>query len=213
MLGALFATAGSAVELDDLVTIVAPLVGLVEPTRVVALATDTTADRAQPDSPEFDHGDASHSASDLTPEQRAELREQLALLWRLVVALKLDYRRPYLLNPPAADGTRGEIDVWVLHGIAGVAEIGSVLALTLEDYARLWPALEMAADDRAELPELAGDAEHFAMLYKYLPISDGAIGTLMALAAQQVINRRNLALKALRQGLVAALGGDAGKAR
>ena len=177
LLGALFAALGGPAELDDVVGIVARLIGLVEPV----------------------------AANALTPEAQLELREQLALLWQLIRALKLDYRRPYVLNPPAADGTRGDIGVLVEHGVARISDIGSVLALTDKEFGHLWNVLDLAPEDRRELAELATLTEHFAMLYKYLPISDGLIGAIMALDAQQVINRRNLALRALKQGLTNSL--------
>lgn len=192
---ALFAALGGPATLDEVVGIVAQLIGLVEPEAVAPPAHD---DDSSESAPGLDD-----AAATLTPEALLSLREQLALLWQSIRALKLDYRRPYVLNPPAADGTRGEIGVLVEHQVARIADIGHALALTQAEFDRLWLTLELEPDDRTELAELTTVTEHFAMLYKYLPISDSEIGALMAIDPQQVINRRTLALRALRQALAA----------
>lgn len=193
LLTAVFALAGGPIEIDDLVSVLMRALGLAEPKRIEPRRTLDERDDALP---EVEAADVAP-----TPEELADLREQLAILWRLIVALRLDWRQPYLLNPPGADGQRGEIDVFVAHGIARLTDLERAFELTGAHYESLWRALDLATEDRVELASLAAPIEHFAMLYKYLPLADALIGELMGLAAQQVVNRRNSALASLRKSL------------
>lgn len=193
LLAAVFDAAGGPIEIDELVGVVARVLGVTEARRVEPRA-----------SPEDDDAEEAQIAADApTPAELAELREQLALLWQRIVALRVEWRQPYLLNPPAADGGRAEIDVFVAHGIARLADLERATELAAAQYAIAWRTLLLSEADREELALLATPIERFAMLYKYLPLADTLIGELMGLAAQQVVNRRNLATASLRKSMSA----------
>ena len=83
-------------------------------------------------------------------------------MWHAVCRLKPDYRCAYLLNIPAPGKSRGDIEVFVLNGIASVAEIGAALGLSDAQFEILWGALELDAADRAILFKVQRDLERWA---------------------------------------------------
>jgi DNA-directed RNA polymerase specialized sigma24 family protein len=200
LLGGMLASAGGPVEIDDAVGIVAGAIGLVETARPVydgaGDATDSEEEATSPESPD---------ESALTPEEMAQLRELLALIWRLVGGLQMGYRRPFVLNPPAVQGERLDLALFVEHGTIRIVDIGRLLALTLSDYGVLWTHVDLPAADRVEAASLSELDEHAAMLFKQLPIADRSIGALMGVPAQTVINRRNQGRVVLERELVRAL--------
>jgi DNA-directed RNA polymerase specialized sigma24 family protein len=194
LLDALFERLGGPVEIDDLVGVVAALIGLKE-------------DRVE--SVDEDPGDEDEPAHELAdadgrrPDRDFELRSTLTRLWVAIRALKFDYRCAYLLNIPGPGKSRGDIEVFVLHGVATITEIGATLALTEKHYQVLWVDFALEPEDRVELAQLATLDEHFCLLWKYLPIADASIGRVLGLEQQQVINRRMLAMRELARALTA----------
>lgn len=185
LLGALFEHAQAPLVLDDLV-------------RVVALLLDLQEDRVESLSGSDEDGDFDPADSETPgPERRAEIRAMLRQLWGAVRALRPDYRLAYLLNIPGAGKTRGDIEVFALHGIATMAEIAAAIGLDAAQYRRLFAALPLSDADRAEAAACGDELEHFALLWRQLPLPDAAIATLLGLEQQQVINRRMLALREL----------------
>jgi len=196
LLDALLTRLGGPVTLDDAVSMIAVLIGLKED-RLESL--DDASDEGDA------HGIDIEDEDGPRPERIHEMRSMLAALWLAICALKHDYRCAYLLNIPGAGKTRGDIEVFVLQGIASLVEIGTALALTPEQFEAAWRELELDPDDRADLATLASSEEYFCLLWKYLPLADLLIGRLLGLEQQQVINRRMLALRELAR----ALGGPA----
>lgn len=186
LLDALFARLGGPTSVDDLVGAVADLIGLRED-RIESLDED-----AGDDAPLDELADSAPR-----PDQRVELRQQLARLWAGVLALEPEYRCAYLLNIPGPGKSRGDIEVFAMQGIASVVEIGAALGLASPQYGLLWTALDLEPDDRDELARLDTAEECFCLLWKYLPLADALIGRMLGLEPQQVINRRMFAMRKL----------------
>jgi RNA polymerase sigma factor (sigma-70 family) len=191
LLAALFGRLGGPVGLDDLVGIVAELIGLAEE------RVDSLDEEPGEDMPARELADREGAP----PDRTVELRRALARLWAAVRALKPDYRVAYLLNIPGPGKSRGDIDVFPLNGVASIAEIGAAIGLTDGQFRTLWDGLELAAGDRGELASLATPEAQFCLLWKYLPLPDALIGRVLGLEPQQVINRRMLALRELARAL------------
>jgi DNA-directed RNA polymerase specialized sigma24 family protein len=185
LLGALFEQAQAPLVLDDLV-------------RVVALLLDLQEDRVESLSGSDEDGDLDPADTETPgPERRAEIRAMLRQLWGAVRALRSDYRLAYLLNIPGAGKTRGDIEVFALHGIASIEEIAAAIGLDAAQYQRLFAQLPLNDCDRMAAAACSDGLEHFALLWRQLPLPDAAIGALLGLEQQQVINRRMLALREL----------------
>jgi len=189
LLGALFEQAQAPLVLDDLV-------------RVVAVLLDLQEDRIESLSGSDEDGDLDPADTEAPgPERRAEIRAMLRRLWGAVRALRPDYRLAYLLNIPGAGKTRGDIEVFALHGIASIEEIAAAIGLDAARYQRLFAELPLDDADRTAAAACGDDLERFALLWRQLPLPDAAIGTLLGLGQQQVINRRMLALRELARML------------
>jgi DNA-directed RNA polymerase specialized sigma24 family protein len=185
LLGALFEQAQAPLVLDDLVRVVALLLDLQED-RVESLS-------GSDEDNDFDPADTETPG----PERRAEIRAMLRQLWGAVRALRPDYRLAYLLNIPGAGKTRGDIEVFALHGIASIEEIAAAIGLDAAQYQRLFAQLPLNDADQAVAAACSDELERFALLWRQLPLPDAVIGTLLGLEQQQVINRRMLALREL----------------
>ncbi len=193
LLDALFTKLGGPVGLDDLVALTARLIGLKED-RVESLdqGNDDDDDAASDDT---------EDTQTLTPDRQAELNSTLRQLWSAVCKLKTDYRYAYLLNIPGPGKSRGDIEVFALHGIASIAEIGERLALNDSQYQTIAEHVELDADDAADLARATDSQARFYVLWKYLPLADSVIARLLGLEQQQVINRRMLAMRELARTL------------
>ncbi len=185
LLGALFEQAQAPLGLDDMV-------------RVVAVLLDLQEDRVESLSGSGEDGDLDPADTETPgPERRAEIRAMLRQLWGAVRALRPDYRLAYLLNIPGAGKTRGDIEVFALHGIASIEDIAAAIGLDAAQYQRLFDELPLSDADRAAAAACGSELERFALLWRQLPLPDAAIAALLGLGQQQVINRRMLALREL----------------
>lgn len=186
------------VAVDDMVAVTVELLGLRED-RFESL---DDADDAAPSMAIAD--DAQHQ-----PEAVAQTRSLLRQLWGAVLLLKPDYRRAYLLNLPGPGKVRADLEVFVMHAVASMADIETALGLAPDQYRQLLAALELQAGEGFELERCRTSRELFCLLWRHLPLPDGLIGQLLGLQPQQVINRRMLAMRELAR-LVAHRGGKPG---
>jgi hypothetical protein len=124
------------------------------------------------------------------PDQEAETRELLELLWAEIEQLPRYQRIALLLNFTLAGG---ESEIFVFYGVAGLRRIGRTLELNDEHYARWWSRLP--ADE--DLP--ASDDEKFAALWESLPLDDLTIAGMLDTTRQNVINLRSSALKRIQR--------------
>jgi hypothetical protein len=173
LLTALFKELGAPLTLDDLVALVTALFGL----------SDENVTPPPPLSPPG-------------PESQTEMRETLRWLWRAIVQLQPRQRIAYLLNPSG-----GELDVFPWHGIASISDIGKSLALTAEQYERLWASLPLDESIHHQVQVLRTPEEKFALLWKFLPLEDTLIAQVLHANRQQVINLRRVARDRLQQQL------------
>jgi RNA polymerase sigma factor (sigma-70 family) len=187
LLDALFKRLNGPIALDDLIAVTVYLVGLKED-RVESIDDDE----------EMDEGIADSS---LTPAEVAEMRSALARLWVAITKLKTDYRCAYLLNVPGPGKSRAEIEVFVINGIASIAQIGETIALDDSQFRIASAGLELEDEDRAAIELLRTPREQFFLLWKYLPLADLLIGRMLGLGQQQIINRRMLAMRELARAM------------
>lgn len=192
LLDALFTSVGAPTSVDDLVGAVAELVGLKEE-HLESL------DEEDDDSPDLEPA----GSEDDRPDRRAEIKSALVELWGAIGRLKTDYRCAYLLNIPGPGKSRGDIEVFPLHGIATIADIATALALNDRQYQIAWELLELGDDDLKDLARLSTPEEKFCLLWKHLPLADITIGRMLGLDRQQVINRRMLAMRELARAMAA----------
>jgi|GEM_PF-1789885 len=179
LLDAIFNATECPVELDDLVNLVAELIGVKdEAAQVRSLVADDDDERPDYDPP----------ATELTPEEMAWLRQFLRRLWAEIGALRPLQRVAYLLNFTDAEG---DVDVFPRNEVAARSEIGRAINLTVEQFLILWGELELDEHTRAGASELATDDERFAFAWLHLPLFDSIIAKVIDGKRQQVINLRN----------------------
>jgi RNA polymerase sigma factor (sigma-70 family) len=123
------------------------------------------------------------------PDEEAEWREFLNLLWAEIEQLPPLQRIAYLLNFTSADG---ELELFLVYGAATIRRIGAVLQLTEDHFARAWMDLQLSEEERRRA-SLAGYDERFALLWQRLPLADTTIARMLGTERQKVINLRKAA--------------------
>lgn len=189
LVAAIFDWLGHAIGFDQLVGIVLTLRRIEEPTLIV----------------EEDNEDArplSERLSDATPlpEEESKWRQFLEKLWAEIEQLPPFQRIAFLLNFTAGEGA---LEIFWLYGVASVRRIGATVQLSDEQFLRVWndPALDEAVKKQAV--KLSSYDEKFALLWRYLPLSDLTIARLIGTERQKVINLRKSAGARLARRLVA----------
>ena len=146
-----FLRIGGAVEFDELVGMVAFLWGVDDP----APATELSA--------------AEIESANTDPNQRLEMQQWVAELWKQICALPRSQRVALLLNLRTS-GAGSAAALFPLTGVASIRQIAD--------------ALEFPADD-------------FAAIWNLLPMEDLAIAEELGVTRQQVINLRKSARERL----------------
>jgi len=136
------------------------------------------------------------------PRQDKEVEGQqlieryLKRLWKGIEELTWRQRIAYLLNFRVADYG---VELFRDYGIATMRQIGALLQLSDEHFARLWPELGEEAICYAE--RLRSYDEKFALLSKHLPLNDNLIAKMLGTERQNVITHRHNARENLSQNL------------
>jgi hypothetical protein len=185
LLHSIFNWTGQPIELDDLVNIVADLMGIQD--AALSIEGDNEDSKGLVDT-EPDRG--------RTPEQEGHWAEFLRHLWAAIRDLGPNHRLAYLLNLTDAEG---DIQIFISKGVATISDIGRVLQLTNEHFEKLWRRLQLNDDERTFVQPSASYDERFAVVWKHLPLDDNAIAELIGGARQQVINLRKSARLQLRR--------------
>lgn len=128
------------------------------------------------------------------PDHYAEWREFLRTLWGQLERLPRLHRLAYLLNFTAADG---RLELFPVHKVATIAQIGAALQITNEEFARAWEAIPLTT--RCERY-----GEKFALLWQLLPLPDAVIAHMLRIDRQKVINLRKAAGARLSREIAAA---------
>lgn len=177
----------SPVPLDDLIAIVAPVVGLEDvPDAVQDGDGDSGEDGFDPD--------ALRSAEP-TPEAHWRARERLQLYWAAILRLLVWHRVAFLMNH-----REGDLEALPLYGVATLEQIGDALELTDTQFAALASQLGVAPPSAS-----ASAGVRFLFFWKYLPLEDNIIAVLLQATRAQVISYRNKARERLQRMLRAEL--------
>jgi hypothetical protein len=134
-LRAVFAVAGAPLRVDDLVDVVAPIVG-------VALAQPHQDDRASETLEQIADPRASAVAA-------VDDLEHLRALWDQIVELPLRQRHALLLNLRDTSN-EGAIELFPLTGTASIRRIADALEIEHTAFAALWPRLPLEDREIAE---------------------------------------------------------------
>jgi RNA polymerase sigma factor (sigma-70 family) len=138
-LAAIFNHLGSPIEFDELVGVVASLLGIREqPIESLSDDENAVAYRA--------------TASEPDPAWHVEKRIFLQRLWEEVQELPLNQRAALLLNLKDAEG-RGCIALFPATGIASLRELAQALEVSLDKFAEVWNELPL---EDAKIAELLG---------------------------------------------------------
>lgn len=121
-------------------------------------------------------------------ERRQSVERHLRHRWIVIEDMKPLQRIVYLLNFRIADCG---VELFQDYGIATMEEIGAILQLSDESFARIWAELGEEAHPRAELQKSYD--EKFALLWQHLPLNDNIIARMLGTERQKVINLRRFA--------------------
>lgn len=135
------------------------------------------------------------------PDHYAEWREFLRALWGQLERLPRLHRLAYLLNFTAADG---RLELFLVHNVTTVAQIGAALQITNEEFARAWEASPVTAEMRQRATRCERYGEKFALLWQLLPLPDAVIAHMLRIDRQKVINLRKAASARLSREILAA---------
>jgi hypothetical protein len=124
------------------------------------------------------------------PDEVAEWNEFLKRLWVEIEQLPRLQRIAYLLNFTSGDG---QLELFWNHGVVGIPGIGAVLQLTEDQFITIWSELGLNGEERRRVDEAASYDEKFALLWMYLPLTDGIIAKIIGAQRQKVINLRKAA--------------------
>ena len=182
LLEGVFQYAGGPLPLDDLIAIVAPVVGMED----IQDLDDGE------DSDEESHDLSGLSSRDPGPFSMWLTAERLKLYWAAVLRLLVWHRCAYLLNI-----RDGDLEALPLYGVATLEQIGDSLEFTDAHFARLSRELAAGEDD----PTRSGCGRRFLFFWKYLPLEDNVIGVVLEVTRAQVISYRNKAKERLKRML------------
>jgi hypothetical protein len=182
LLEGIFQYAGGPIPVDDLIAIVAPVVGMED----VANLDD------------WDDGDdeandlSMLSSRDPSPYSVWLTCERLKLFWAAVLRLLVWHRVAYLLN-----NRDGDLEALPLYGVATLEQIGEALEFTDAHFGRL--SAELAVKEATAAQGSGGG--RFLFFWKYLPFEDNVIAAVLGVTRTQVISYRNKARERLKRML------------
>jgi len=188
LLESVFMYVDGPVALDDLIAIVAPIVG-------------------QEDLPDADHGDDPDdegrdfnvlASTDPSPYSTWLTSERLKLYWAAVLKLLVWHRVAYLLN-----NREGDLEALPLYGVATLEQIGDALELTEKQFAHLGRELgvQEMPPDKLDKPTKLSGGRRFLLFWKYLPLEDNVIAAVLEVTRAQVISYRSKAKDRLKRML------------
>jgi len=173
---------GGPLPLDDLIAIVAPVVGMED----IQNLDDSE------DSDEESNDLSGLNSRDPGPYSMWLTAERLKLYWAAVLRLLVWHRCAYLLNI-----RDGDLEALPLYGVASLEQIGDSLELTDAHFTRLGRELAAGEDD----PTPSGCGRRCLFFWKYLPLEDNVIGVVLEVTRAQVISYRNKAKERLKRML------------
>jgi len=176
---------GGPLELDDLVAIVSPLVGVAD---IPESARDDDPDEA---------GAEAIPSSGPSPYSAWLTCERLKLFWAAFLRLLPWHRVSYFLNIREWDPM-----CLPMYGIATVEEIGRALELKPEQYQLLAQELGLTS---APPGTGADGGAHFVRFWNHLPLDDNLIAKVLGVSRAQVIGYRDKAKGRLARSLRASL--------
>jgi hypothetical protein len=132
-----------------------------------------------------------------TADQVVELKELTACVWAAVRGLPPARRAAYLLNLPRGDG----LFTFVTHGAVSLRGIGQALALTPEQYERIWRHIPLDERERVIVARCANDEERFAFLVQRVPLKDAVIGAALGIGDDAVPALRSKAKAEIRRAV------------
>jgi hypothetical protein len=148
--GAIFKSVGCAIELDDLVSLVADLQGI----RSVEFESVQTDDDEEGDDP---YAGLADKGGDIVNE--LEQRRYVERLWKEICELPARQRAALLLN--LRDDKGGDvIALFPMLGVASLRRIAEALELEAEEFAKLWHDLPLDDATIAEPPGTRQAAGH-----------------------------------------------------
>jgi len=189
LLEEVFMQIDSPIELDSLVSLLANFFGIKDeaPQSITKDEDDTEAYQA------FDL-----PSPTLLQDKSLEFREFLLKIWEAISLLKHNQRIAYLLNCTDADG---DLQLFVLNGIASIVEIGRKLELTDEQFAILWSEIDVDERLKENAKTLTDYDEKFCFLWIHLPLMDSLIAKMLGSQRQNVITLRYRAREVLLKKL------------
>jgi hypothetical protein len=132
-----------------------------------------------------------------TAHEAVELQELTARAWAAVRRLAPARRAAYLLNLPRGDG----LFTFVTHGAVSLRDIGHTLALTPEQYERIWQHIPLDERERVVAAQCASNDERFALLVRRVPLRDAVIGAALGVDDEAVPALRSKAKAAIRRAV------------
>jgi DNA-directed RNA polymerase specialized sigma24 family protein len=186
LLDGVFQYVEGPLPLDDLVSIVSPVLGISEMVRASHLENDEE-DVAVVDTV---------PSADANPHSKWLHQERLKLFWGAVQQLLPWHRSAYLLNLRADD-----LDALPYYGIASVQQIGDSLELKANQLDTIWAELPLESAMRQAAAQSRDPFERFAILWKCMPLEDTTIAKLLGVTRPQVIGYRNKAKERLARNL------------
>lgn len=182
LLEGVFQFVGGPLPVDDLIAIVAPVVGM-----------EDIPDLDDSEDVEEEGSDlATLSSRDPGPYSAWLTAERLKLYWGAVLRLLVWHRCAYLLNI-----RDGDLEALPFYGVASFEEIGDSLEFTDGHFQRL--AKEVAVEEPAQ--DRGSIGRRFLFFWKYLPLEDNVIAVVLEVARAQVIGYRNKAKERLKRML------------
>jgi DNA-directed RNA polymerase specialized sigma24 family protein len=182
LLEGVFQYVGGPLALDDLIAIVAPVVGM-----------EDVPDLDDSEDNEEDSNDLSFLTSrDPGPYSNWLTRERLKIYWAAVLRLLVWHRCAYLLNI-----RDGDLEALPFYGVASFEEIGDSLEFGEGHFLRL--SKELGSNGPASPPGSCG--RRFLCFWNYLPFEDNVIAVVLEVTRAQVIGYRNKAKDRLKRML------------
>ena len=183
LLEGVFQHIGGPLPLDDLIAIVAPIVGMED-------VPDAEGGGEEGDEDGYDLSAlSSHEAG---PHSVWMTCERLRLYWAAILKLLVWHRVAFLLN-----NREGDLEALPLYGVATLEQIGDALELTETQFANL--ARELAFTEKPVAGKSSGS--RFLLFWKYLPVEDNVIAAMLEVSRAQVISYRNKARERLKRML------------